>query len=461
MKVWLYVLLQIAVSTEIALGGMLDPSFDIGTGANGLVEQVLRLSNGKVLVCGNFTSFNGKDRGFVARLNDDGSVDESFNAHPSYWVRHMSVQPDGKIVIGGYFTAIENSSRNLIARLNQDGSLDSSFDPGSGAQVLIAAGIDGNVDPFVFWTEIQPDGKIVAVGNFRNYNGQSSTGIVRINADGSRDSTFDVGGGLDSWGRVIKLLANGQILVGGWFTSYHAQNHNRLVRINSDGTPDPNFLPIYGDKTAVYSIAVQPDGRLITSGHSENPDGLFLQDVVRLNLDGSMDKSWPGAANEKTESLLLQDDGKLVLGGYFSALDGVDRQKIGRLNADGTIDSSFSANIDNFVWTVASGGPGKILISGGFFTVDGQSRNGVARLNLPEGTNPGIPAPTIVGAKMNQGKLEVSVTTVSQHSYTLQYSTSMFQRNWVSLGGVSGNGGTVMLSDPTPESPRFYRIAVQ
>src|SRR5436305_8405674 len=78
-------------------GSLLDTSFDIGTGADGLVEQVLELPDGKVLICGNFTTFNGQNRSYIARLNHDGSVDLSFQAHPSYWVRHMTVQQDGKI----------------------------------------------------------------------------------------------------------------------------------------------------------------------------------------------------------------------------------------------------------------------------------------------------------------------------------------------------------------------------
>src|SRR5262245_23147431 len=84
-------------------GRLGDTSFDIGKGAGGLVEQVLELPDGKVLICGNFTTFNEENRSYVARLNSNGSVDLSFEAHPNYWVRHMSVQKDGKIVIGGYF----------------------------------------------------------------------------------------------------------------------------------------------------------------------------------------------------------------------------------------------------------------------------------------------------------------------------------------------------------------------
>jgi uncharacterized delta-60 repeat protein len=373
----------------------------------------------------------------------------------------MSVQNDGKIIIGGYFTTVQGTSRNLIARLNSDGSLDSSFDPGAGAEVLIAGGIDGNVDPFVFWTEIQPDGKILATGNFRNYNKDSSTGLVRINPDGSRDATFDVGGGLNSWGRVIALQPNGQILVGGWFTEYRGVGHNRLVRINQDGTTDSDFNPFYGDKTAVYSIVLLPDGKMITSGDSLNPDGLFHQNVVRLNYNGTVDSTWAGRTDDKTECLLLQDNGKLILTGYFATLNGVDRAKIGRLNEDGTFDSSFSTSVDNFIWTVAPGGPGKILISGGFLNVEGQSRSGVARLNLPEGTNGGIPAPRIFNVKINNGKLEMQVGTVAQHLYTLQYCNSAEGGRWSNAQSLNGTGGTITLSDPSPNNPRFYRIAVQ
>src|SRR4051812_3976126 len=121
---WRWLGLTLTFIWSIEAGSLLDTSFDIGTGADGLVEQVLELPDGRVLICGNFTTFNGQNRSYVARLNHNGSVDLSFEAHPSYWVRHMSVQQDGKIVIGGYFETVSDVPRSLIARLNEDGSLD-------------------------------------------------------------------------------------------------------------------------------------------------------------------------------------------------------------------------------------------------------------------------------------------------------------------------------------------------
>ncbi len=450
---------------QVAGASLVDTTFAIGTGANGIVEQVLQQPDGKVLICGNFTSFNGANKGYVARLNSDGSVDTSFTAGPGYWTRHMALQPDGKIVIGGFFTTVEGIKRNRIARLNANGSLDPSFNPGTGCEVIIAQAIDGNVDPFVMWCEVLPSGRILAVGNFRNYNGVGSVGIVGINPDGTRDTGFNVGGGLDSWGRVIKPLGNGQVMVGGWFNNYNNRTANRLVRINADGSPDTGFNAFYGDKTAIYSVAVQANGQLITAGHSLNEQGLFAREIVRLNLDGTVDNTWPGTTNEKTECLLMLPNGKVVVAGYFSMVNGQPRQKIARYNADGTLDTTFTANADNYVWTVAPAlDAGKILVSGGFTTIDGIPRNGVARLNLPEGSG-GTPvtpsAPTIVDARASGGRFQCSVGTVAGFNYILQYKSDAMGTAWVSLSPVAGTGGPVTLTDSRPTALRFYRVEVR
>ena len=457
--------------TTIAICGLatraaslVDTTFNIGTGADGIVEQVLQQPDGKILICGNFTTFNGQPKAYVARLNNDGSVDQSFTGGAGYWTRHMALQDDEKIVIGGYFTTVNGVKRNRIARLNKDGSLDQSFDPGRGMEGIIGKGIDGNADPFVMWCEVLPGGRILAVGNFTNYNTTQAWGIIAINPDGSRDNSFNIGGnGLDSWGRVIKPLSNGQIMVGGWFQNYRGKTSNRIVRINPDGSPDPNFTAFYGDKTAIYSIVEEPDGKLITAGHSLNELGLFAREIVRLNTDGTVDQSWPGYTNEKTECLLRQTNGKVVVGGFFNRVNGELRRGLGRFNADGSLDPTFIADTDNFVWTIARGGPGKILVSGGFTTVDGISRRGVARLNLPEGAAgdvPPPPTPRIINARRNGG-LECTVSSAVGYTYTLQFKSTLTGGTWSPVATAAGTGGPLVFTDARPIAPRYYRVEVK
>src|SRR5438552_3129786 len=93
-SIYLWVSMTVLISWHAeAAESLLDTTFDPGTGIDGgLVETVLPQPDGKILICGNFTKFNGADRAYIARLNTNGSVDMSFHADVGYWVRHMALQ---------------------------------------------------------------------------------------------------------------------------------------------------------------------------------------------------------------------------------------------------------------------------------------------------------------------------------------------------------------------------------
>ena len=205
---------------------------------------------------------------------------------------------------GGFFNNVESASRNLIARLNSDGSLDYSFDPGNGATGSLGTAITGNPSPFIFYTALQPDGKILITGNFTNYNGVSRNGIARLNTNGTLDVTFNVGGGLNngSWGRSLLVQSNGQIIITGWFTSYNGGGYNRMVRVNSDGSADSSFTPYFGDLTAVYTCVQLTNGQYIVAGHCENTNNYFTNEIARLNSNGSYGYTFHGSANDKVET---------------------------------------------------------------------------------------------------------------------------------------------------------------
>jgi len=141
--------------------GSLDTSFNPGSGTGGLnVFSIALQSDGKILVGGNFTSFYGISRNKVARLNSDGSLDLAFDpgtgfSGSSNFVQTILLQPDGRILVGGDFTSYNGTTLNRFARLNSNGSLDSTF----------ASSFDGEVEAIAY----QPDAKIIVGGLFTSH----------------------------------------------------------------------------------------------------------------------------------------------------------------------------------------------------------------------------------------------------------------------------------------------------
>ena len=150
-------------------------AFNIAAGgaADAHVYAVALQRDGKILIGGDFGQVHKVERNRVARLNPDGSLDPTFNPGdgPNTGVRCLAVQPDGKVLIGGIFISVQGVARNRVARLNADGSLDASFDPGAGANEVVR------------WVGLQPDGKILATGGFRDFAGVECARIARLRGD--------------------------------------------------------------------------------------------------------------------------------------------------------------------------------------------------------------------------------------------------------------------------------------
>src|SRR5204863_6303879 len=109
--------------------GTVSPSFNTGGGINGSVFALALQVDGKLLVGGDFTTFDGLSHPYLVRLNPDGTADATFNpgAGPDGPVRAITVQADGRILIGGAFTNVDGVSRGRIARLTSTGALDATF----------------------------------------------------------------------------------------------------------------------------------------------------------------------------------------------------------------------------------------------------------------------------------------------------------------------------------------------
>ncbi|MGO4904867.1 T9SS sorting signal type C domain-containing protein [Flavobacterium sp. W20_MBD1_R3] len=348
-----------------------------GVGFDNSVLKVIALSDNKTMVFGNFTKFNGTICNRITRLSEDGAIDVSFNnsgAGANNTVKTAIVQTDNKVVFAGVFTNYNGVARNRIARILPNGEIDGTFS--------IGTGFNGQV----YALALQPDGKIIVSGNFSSYNTVSTNRIVRLSADGTLDSSFNIGSGADAIVDCILLQTDGKIVLGGQFSFFNGISYNRIVRLNTDGSIDSGFSIGVGFDKNVYSIALQSDNKLIVGGTFLNYRGVSAKRLLRLNSDGSLDTSFAtglGFSGGEIRAILVQPDNRLLIGGTFAVTyNGTAVKRMVRLLANGIYDTTFSVNLNNTLFSICFTPNNKVLIGGNFNSVSGVTKHRVARVKL-------------------------------------------------------------------------------
>lgn len=319
-----------------ATGAVSTRGFSAGIGPNGWAYSVVPLSDGKILVGGSFTSFNGVNRLGIVRLTSTGEVDTAFDTEngPNGAVFGIAVQSDGKIVVGGSFTQIGGVQQTGLARLNANGSLDTTFAVGSGANGAVkAVGLQG--------------GNIVAGGTFSTFNGTTAPRIVRLSANGSIDTSFNVGVGADNSIEALLTLPDGKIAIAGNFGQFRGVARNRVARLNNDGTVDGTFMnPLAGPNGTVKALALESSGKLFIGGTYTSFNGSpNMNNPVRLRTDGQVDSTFGSLTSTGAVSinaLALDQRQRLIVGGQFVAnVSGLDvpyiSNNIMRLNNSVTV----------------------------------------------------------------------------------------------------------------------------
>ena len=355
--------------------GSVDTAFNPGAGANDFVNVVALLPDGKFMIGGDFTQVNGLFRDRLARLNPDGTLDPTFALGQAVndSVRAIAIQPDGRAILAGFFTSVNGENRNRVARLNYDGSVDGTFNPGGGADNPVQA------------VALQPDGRVLVAGDFSTYNGYNRSRLARLNADGSLDHGFDIGTGADLVVNAVAVQPDGRIVVVGDFAHFNGVALPGIARLNPDGSLDGSFNPGTGFNDSVRLVGVQEDGRILVGGFFTEFNGAVRNRVARLMPDGSLDGTFDvgEGANGSVYSLAVQSDGKILVGGSFSTFNNLNRSGIVRLNPDGSVDTgiNFGTGANGSVLDIAVRPDYKILIGGGFTLFDGLEREYFAQLH--------------------------------------------------------------------------------
>ena len=378
-----------ALFAKWAASAGLDASFNPGTGTtgpytyNGKIWALAVQNDGKILIGGYFDTYNGTTINHIARLNADGTLDTSFNSGGSGadgYVYSMALQSDGKILIGGQFTGYNGTSVSAVIRLTSSGELDTSF------QYLKDSTHGTDASGTVCAIAVQSDGKVLIGGSFSSYDGTEVHNLARLKSDGTLDTSFSngLGTGTDGCVWTLAVQSDGKILIGGDFGNYNSTSMNRLARVNADGTLDSAFSPGIVPTSGVYSVGLQSDGKILLGGGFTQIGATVINRIARLNTDGTIDSAFTpgGGADGTVWSLLLQSDGKILIAGDFAACDGTARGRVARLNADGTLDGLFNpaSGADAQVRKMALQSDGRLLLAGEFTTYNGTGRSHVARI---------------------------------------------------------------------------------
>ncbi|MGV6830105.1 MAG: T9SS type A sorting domain-containing protein [bacterium] len=386
--------------------GTLDETFQVKV--NGFtIEKAILQSDGKIVVGGIFDDVNGQSRENIARINADGSLDTTFEVGSGFDddVEGIALQPDGKLIVVGDFTAYDGATANKVIRLNTDGSVDNTFNSGDGTgQYFPSADTTSSRD--IAAVTLQPDGKILIGGKFNRYNGSVISKVARLNVDGSIDNTFNaVDDEGTSTGDVLSLFvkADNKIVVGGSFSNLMQRRLRRITQLNTNGTIDTDFNKTYGPlegssgTTIVNRIKPDVSSGYFVTGQFREYDDIRSRNIAKINADGTLDNSFStgntifNGFDDDVYDFVVQPDGKVVVVGEFENYNQIPAPGIVRLNTDGSIDGTFnvgtgvntssSARINNIVLQP----DGKLLISGFFVEFNDTPLQQFGRLN-PDGS---------------------------------------------------------------------------
>jgi len=385
----------------------IDPSFQLPTpitSAN--IRSIKAQNDGKILVGGTLNYFESNTINNLIRLNENGTLDETFNYESTEKVYEINLQSNGNILI--------NTSGKLL-QLNSSGSIIETIDslkfirtfivqPDDKIIVIGLGGIEGsssfpilyrfnadmtpdvtfkqnnNFDDYLTDVALQGD-KIIVSGRFKDINGISKNDIARFTSAGSLDETFDIGTGSDDGIGSITVQENGKILIGNcYLNNFNGDNSvPAFIRLNVDGDRDFSFNTPNIDGP-VSEIFVHDSTIYYEAFHYYSPDSsgnyFFRIDSLGNNIESFKAIDFYDSYNLKIE---FSSNDEILSNGL--ALKG-NSFGLSRYNINGELDESFMPEIGSIgSYEIGSYYNGKLVISGDFLRIGDQKSCKLAMIN--------------------------------------------------------------------------------
>jgi uncharacterized delta-60 repeat protein len=353
-------------------------------GGQAEVKSLALQADGKLLAAGDFYLVDSTPENGLARFSTTGTLDTTLVTPLVKGGAINSVLPrsDGKLVIGGYFyysrlISEDNTRDENILLLDTNGTVET-----------------GNAVEMVNTLALAPANKVMTA----LYH---SPGVRRLNSDLTVESTttFNPGSGITNnqvqpfydfdHVNVVVVQPDGKILVGGSFYSFSGTPVQNILRLNANGSIDTSFttpaFTVFNGRSEVFAIALQPDGKILLAGRFSTVGGVARPTVVRLNADGSVDSSFQtpfGDFGSTAYALALQPDGRILVGGGMQIVEGESiYNSLVRLHPNGSRDSTFSSSVTGIVKTILTDGI-QLLAGGTIEAVDGSARQGLVRFQM-------------------------------------------------------------------------------
>jgi uncharacterized delta-60 repeat protein len=376
--------LTIAASVAVAVSANAqDGILDVTFGSSGIVQtlstheafDMLIQPDNKIIVVGSINMGSGNDDIAVVRYNSDGSLDNSFGTNGIVNVdfngknddaSSVALQSDGKIVVVGRAqNASNNNSDIAVIRLTSNGTLDNSFATNGKYQL----DVDGFAGDLALDVALQTDGKIVFVGKAGGPDWMNKNAVIRLNANGTLDNTFDGDGIVKSFTfapyniselSAVTIQNDGKIIISG-----SKNNKFSVARLNSDGSLDSTFATngAYTTSSTVLAtsnkIYIQNDGKILGTYYHPTNKGV---EIVRLNQNGTEDSGFgtngtvttqidPNSYHYATD-IITQPNGKIIVTGSLHNGLSIDSDYLViRYNSNGTIDNTFGPASNGIVAT--------------------------------------------------------------------------------------------------------------
>lgn len=351
---------------KITKTGDLDSTFSLPR-LESIFGSMFELPGGGVLVKGSVTLADGERLTNMVRLNARGEVDRAFKCDINLFPDSVALAADGSFLMGPLPSSFDGSravtNLGVVVRLSPTGIMDRNF-----ATWTYTAGTVG--------LTASTNGQFYAYGSlvvFSNAFVSSKpppaverSGIIRFNADGTVDPSFEVTMSTTNTSfqtgvagipvpaqpatRVI-ALSDGSILAGGSFSNMNSQAVGGLVRLSSAGELDlkfaSNVVTALGSSARITAFDALPDGKVVLL-KTENRIPLTAQTILRLNADGSLDNSAPPATFEAFGPLMrVYSDGVVLVAGSFTSMAGKPRFRIAWFEPDGTLRETASIVVSN------------------------------------------------------------------------------------------------------------------